>query len=237
MGNKKKEMGAMKNIYILHGWTYTTEKWKPLIKELEKNYQVKMLKIPGLTAPLEKVWEIDDYIEWLNNILKKEKEKIVLLGHSNGGLISLAYALKYPENVENLILIDTTGIYHKEFFLQLKRYILGSLAKVGKLMTDSPTLKKLLYKVAGEHDYERANLISRQTMRKLIKVDFQEHLNEIKIPTLIIWGKNDFVTPLKDAYVFHKKIYNSKLFIVDSARHSPQLTNHNEVVEIIKNNI
>ena len=145
--------------------------------------------------------------------------------------------MRYPEKVENLSLIETTGIYHKEFFLQLKRYILGSLAKVGKKMTDSPALKKLLYKIAGEHDYERANLISRQTMRNLIKVDLQERLAEIKIPAIIIWGKNDFVTPLKDAYVYNKKISNSKLFVIDSARHSPQITNYNEVAEIIKNNI
>lgn len=220
-------------IYILHGWAYSTERWEPLIKELEKDYRVAMLKIPGLTAELLEVWDIDNYVEWLNKILVKEKEKVVLLGHSNGGLISLAYTLKYPQKVEQLVLIDSTGIYHKEFLLQFKRYFLGSLAKVGKMFTDSPTLKRLLYKVAGEHDYERANLISRQTMRNLIKVDFLERLQEIKVPTIIIWGRKDQVTPLKDAYVFEKEIQNSKLFIIDGAKHSPQLTHAKEVVEIV----
>lgn len=226
-----------KKIYILHGWAYSTERWTPFMDELKKgNFEVKMLKIPGLTAPLDEVWNIDNYVEWLHKILDKE-ENVVLLGHSNGGLISLAYTLRFPQKVANLIIMDSTGIYHKELQLQIKRYVLGSMAKVGKMITDSPTLKKLLYKIAGEHDYERANSISRQTMRNLIKIDFQERLKEIKIPTVIIWGGKDQVTPLKDAYVFNKKISNSKLFIIPSARHSPQLTNYQETAEIIMKNI
>ncbi len=231
-------MDAKRKIYILHGWAYSSEKWKPLISELiSDKLKVEMLKIPGLTAPLDKVWDIDDYVEWLRKILEEEAADIILVGHSNGGLIALAYCVKYSNRVSKLFLIDTTGIYHKELPLRVKRYVLGSVAKFGKMVTDSPRMKKLLYRIAGAHDYENASVMGRQTMRNLIRVDLQEKLSKIKIPTVIIWGSRDQVTPAKDSKIFSEKIENSKLYVIPTARHSPQITNYKEVAEIIQKNL
>src|SRR5260221_14279777 len=98
MANKKAKVGIMKKIYILHGWAYSTEKWEPFLTLLKKNnfYPV-MLKIPGLTAPLNEVWDINNYVTWLEKKLENEKGKVVLLGHSNGGRIALAFSIKCPE--------------------------------------------------------------------------------------------------------------------------------------------
>src|SRR3989338_4234164 len=106
-------MGIMKKIIILHGWAYSTDKWRPFIEELKKSgVKSKMIKIPGLTSPLDQVWNLDDYVEWLKKNLSKEKGKVILLGHSNGGRIALAFSAKYPEKVGKLILIDSAGIFH-----------------------------------------------------------------------------------------------------------------------------
>jgi len=143
----------MKKIFILHGWAYSTERWKPFIDELARNdTKTDMLKIPGLTAPLNEVWNIDKYVEWLEKILSKEKEPVILLGHSNGGLISIAYVLKYPENVRQLILIDSTAIYHNDIAIRLKRLLFMAAAKTGKTITKSLLMRKILYKVARAHD-------------------------------------------------------------------------------------
>src|SRR5205823_6556026 len=103
-----------KKMYIIHGWAYSTEKWQPLVRDLEKKgFEIVLLKIPGLTSPINKVWNLNSYINWLEKILEKEKDPI-LLGHSNGGRISLAYTAKHPEKVAKLILIDSAGIYHND---------------------------------------------------------------------------------------------------------------------------
>src|SRR5436309_1754011 len=100
-------MRNIKKIFILHGWTYSIERWEPFINELRKHgIEPEMLQIPGLTAPLDEVWRLDDYVEWLKEIVEKEKDKVTLLGHSNGGRIGLAFAAKYPDKVEKLFLID-----------------------------------------------------------------------------------------------------------------------------------
>ncbi len=103
----------MKKIFILHGWTKTTDKWKPFIDYLrDDRFSIELLKIPGLTAKIDKPWALDNYVEWLKNIVDKEKNKVILIGHSNGGRISLAFAAKYPQKIEKLFLIDFAGIRH-----------------------------------------------------------------------------------------------------------------------------
>jgi pimeloyl-ACP methyl ester carboxylesterase len=223
-----------KKIVILHGWTYSTEKWEPFVKALSGNDNaVVMVKVPGLTAPLEESWDLDDYVTWLRDILHKEKEPVVLIGHSNGGRIILAYALLYPEKIKQLFLIDSAGIYHKEFYLQVKRFIFKKLASLKKMVKGS-IFKNVLYKLARESDYHNASPIMKKTMQNLIESDLSQQLSLISVPTTIIWGEEDKVTPVSDAKVMQKQIAKSKLFLIKEGRHSPQFTHTNEVVSIIK---
>jgi pimeloyl-ACP methyl ester carboxylesterase len=223
-----------KKIFILHGWAYSTEKWERFVVGLRKEgLDPVMLNIPGLTAPLEEIWEIDNYVLWLEDVLKKEKEKVILLGHSNGGLIALSYAFKYPEKVKKIILMDSTGIYHKELSIRIKRFIFAAAARAGKKFTKSSIAKKLIYKLARAHDYEEANPIMKETMKNLIKVDRSDVLRNLKTETLIIWGGHDQVTPLKDGLRMNREINNSKLKIINAARHSPQITHPLETAKAV----
>lgn len=236
LGEASQEVGVMKKIYILHGWSYNTVRWKNFNRTLkDEGFQPVMFKIPGLTQPIQRPWTLEDYVEWLAKELPKEK--VILLGHSNGGRISIAFALKYPQRVDHLILIDSAGIYHKEFTLQLKRLILTGMAKIGKKVTNSPRLKNILYKIARETDYKNADEIMKETMINLMKVDLTPRLKEIKIPTIIIWGENDRVVIPADGILMKKEITNSQFYIVESARHSPQFTHPETVVDIVVKNL
>lgn len=232
-------MGAINKfkIIILHGWATTTDKWNPFLDALkhEKITPV-MLPIPGLSAPIDKPWTLDDYAEWLAEILKNEN-RASILGHSNGGRIALAFAHKYPEKVKQLFLIDSAGIYHNDFLTNVKRRIFKTVSKIGKKITSLDTVRNALYKLTKESDYKEATPLMRETMKNLISVDLLPKLSEIKISTIIIWGKNDKVTPFKDALVMVNKLTNSKLFPITSARHSPQFTHIQEVIKIVKENL
>lgn len=222
----------MTKVIILHGWTYSTEKWSHFTKLMAAHYEVELLKIPGLTEDLRKVWNLDDYVEWLKKKVDSE-DKVILIGHSNGGRISLAYTLKYPDKIFKLILIDSAGIYHNELPIRFKRFMFKSLAKLGKKFTSWEKLKILLYKLAREGDYKNATPTQRQTMLNLINIDATQLLSKVKVPTLIIWGKNDKITPLSDGKLMHHLIKNSKLKIINDAKHSPQFTHPKEVAEKI----
>ena len=224
----------MKKVIILHGWTKALDKWQEFIKELEKKeVEYEFPKIPGLTESLNKVWDLNDYIKWLQNIVDKEKDKVILIGHSNGGRIAVNFAIRYPERISKLILIDSAGIYHNELPLALKRVIFKTLAKFGRVLKGSSVLKNVFYKVVGETDYKNANQNMKQTMINLISTDLKPILSQIKTPTLIIWGREDNTTPLSDGKIMNDLIKNSKLEIIDKARHSPMFTHPKQVAEII----
>lgn len=228
----------MKKIIILHGWTYSTEKWQTFLDILEKKgFEPIMLNVPGLTSENDKIWRTEDYINWLYEKIEKEKGKAVILGHSNGGRIALNFAIKYPEKVEKLILIDSAGIYHNELPLALKRVIFRTLAKWGKKITNSNILKKIFYKIVGESDYNNASVNMKQTMLNLLNSDKSLSPEGIQTPTLIIWGREDKITPLSDGRAINKLIKNSKLEIIENARHTPQFTHPNQVAKAIISNL
>src|SRR3989344_512838 len=251
LANKENPLGTMKKIFILHGWTYSTEKWNRFVKLLkQKGIEVEMLNVPGLTERIDKAWNIEDYVEWLkqkienqkvNNLttsnvadaMKQFNNKVILIGHSNGGRIALNFAIKYPEKIEKLIMIDSSGIYHDDLLIRTKRLFFRKVVKIAKKVTSSEKLRSLLYKAIGESDYKNANPIMKQVLVNLINSDKFLSLHKIDVPTLIIWGKEDKTTPLSDGKLMNKLIKNSKLYVIKNAKHSPVFTNTQTVVDII----
>lgn len=228
----------MNKVIILHGWTKTLDKWQGLLDVLKKKgIPADLPRIPGLTGELETVWKLEDYVKWLNDIVDKEKDKTVLIGHSNGGRIALAFANKYPEKVEKLILIDSAGIYHNELPHRIKILVFKTIAKIGKKITSSKILEDILYKLAREGDYRKSNPIMKQTMINLLNSDRNLNASQVSVPTLIIWGVNDKTTPLSDGILMNSLIKNSKMKIIKDAGHSPQFTHPNEVADLIVNNL
>lgn len=233
VARKAKKMGTMKAL-IIHGWTYSLDRYKKISETLKsKGLNNELLKVPGLTDSIDKPWTIDDYIDWIKNKIDKEKGKVVLIGHSNGGRIAIAYASRYPQKLAYLILIDSAGILHDEFHFKLRLLFFSTLTKIGKKISSSALFKNLLYKVTGESDYNNATTDMKKTMHNLIKSDLSFYLAKISTQTLIIWGEWDKVTPLNDGKIMHKIIKNSKLHIVKGARHSPHFTHVEEVADII----
>lgn len=225
-------------LYIIHGWTYSIAKWQPLVEMLRaQGIEVQMLEVPGLTKRSSRMWTLGDYVDWLKLQLEAEANRIVLMGHSNGGRLALNFAIRYPNRIKQLILLDSAGVYHNELSLRLKRLAFKTIAKAGSKITKSPKLRQLLYRAARVKDYEQAALNMRQTMQNLISSDKQLDLAKINIQTTIIWGAEDKVTPLSDARVMRQKIKAAQLFAIPNATHSPQIAHAKEVADIILKNI
>ncbi len=222
-------------IYIVHGWAYTLEKWEPFLSELKAlGANPVMLNVPGLTAPIDRPYNLEDYVSWLSECLKNETEPVTLLAHSNGGRICLSYANKNNNKVRNLILIGSAGVYHRGFMISIKRAVFGLLSKIGRPFKKIKFLRYFIYKLAREKDYRDANDIMQKTMSNMISVDVVPFLPEITCSTLLIWGENDGSTPCSDGKIMNALIKNSTLEVIKDARHSPQFTHVKEVVDCIK---
>ncbi len=222
----------MTKLFILHGWTYQTDTWQPLLEILRsRDVDFEFLHIPGLTDSTNPIWTLDDYVEWLRQ-KTSAYEKVILLGHSNGGRIALAFAAAYPEKVERLILEDSAGIPPRGW-RAFKRDTFRLIAKVGTMLAKSATLRSLFYHIIRERDYRDATPEMRITMSRLVSADLSAILHKIKTPTLIIWGARDVTTPLSDGEIIRAGITNSRMIIIPDARHSPHRTHTERMAEII----
>ena len=94
--------------------------------------------------------------------------------------------------------------------------------------------KTLLYKIAREHDYEKASEKMKKIFQKVIAEDLKPLIPQIKVPALVLWGNEDRVTPLCDAYFIANNSKQSSIFIFDHTGHRLPYEKPNEVAEKIQ---
>ncbi|MBI2449991.1 MAG: alpha/beta hydrolase [Candidatus Nealsonbacteria bacterium] len=227
----------MNTILILHGWGSSSKNWSR-VKELLENqgYKVFVPDLPGFgenSAP-EKPWSVDDYTEWTRRYCDKNNlPHFFLIGHSFGGGIAVKFSCAYPEMVSKLILVSP-ALRRRQ---TVKQIIFLFLTKLGKFVFTitglillwplEEKIKKILYKLAGTTDYHKLDingmLMMKETFKKITKEDLTHCLSKIKSPTLIVWGAQDVMTPIREAYIAKKEINNARLEIIEDGEHGLNL--------------
>lgn len=214
-------------LYIIHGWTYTTAPWTRTIGLLEKKgIKVEMLHVPGLTTPSKKVWTIEDYVKWADRNIPKGS---VALGHSNGGRILLNLCSQKPDKLKHLILLDAAGIYE----ISNKRDVVRTLSKRFGFLKNIPGLAKVWHKLTGSTDYARAPENMKKTLSNMLESDRDLDLSKVLVPTSILWGAADTVTPPRQAEMMHERIMNSSLEIFPDWTHAPYLSHPVDLAKAI----
>lgn len=214
-------------LYIIHGWTYTVAPWAKTIALLEKQgIKVEMLNVPGLTSPSKKVWTIEEYVAWAD---RKIPDGAVALGHSNGGRILLNLCSEKPDKLKHLILLDAAGVYETSS----KRDVARTLSKRLRFLKKIPGLTKVWHKVTGASDYDHAPDNMKQTLSNMLESDKKLNLSKITVPTSILWGAADTVTPPRQAEVMHEKIKDSTLEIHRGWTHAPYISHPTELAKSI----
>ena len=226
---------CQETIIILHGWQSSKEKWQKVKQEIEQYYEntsrnIKIIvpDLPGFKkeTKLDRIWNLDDYVEWFKNFSSEVSEPFFLLGHSFGGRIAIKFAQKYPEKLKGLILVSSAGIKPKK---RLYLYLISAVAKFGRRFSFLPFYsfsREFFYKyILRKTDYIKAEKLSylKETFKKVIEEDLFPYLSQIKIPCLIIWGEKDKMTPISDAYLMNKKIPNSQLEVLKNIGHFPHI--------------
>lgn len=212
----------MKTLFILHGWQSSKERWEK-VRELvsKEGIEVIVPDLPGFKTEtaLKEPWNMDNYVNWFKN-LSSDKEEFFLLGHSFGGRMSIKFAEQNPEKVSGLILVSAAGIKNEK---TLRQKIIYFIAKIGSVFSFVPGFKlfqKTFYKfVVKKSDYLGTTGTIRETFKMVIEEDLTSYLPKIKSPTLIIWGEEDSITPISDAYLMEKEIIGSKLEILPGVGH------------------
>lgn len=222
-------------ILILHGWGWpiSSPQWVRVKELLEKSgYAVFTPDLPGFgqTPPPPGPWSLDDYAEWVKNFCEKNNlSRFFLLGHSFGGSVATKFSVKYSEKVRKLILVDSAGIRRKRLKKEIQKKVAHLLSNFSFLPFYG-LIRKVAYRALFRHsDYLLTEGVMKKTYLNVIGEDVSDIFSDISVPTLLIWGKKDNITPLRHAYFMKENIPGAKLEIIPDVRHNP----HREAPELL----
>lgn len=249
------EKGEGENIIFANGIAAPVYTWRKVIPSLSKNFHIYALdyKGTGFSEKPKQGYSIDEFSKEILELMKCKKiDKAILVGNSLGGEVSLNFAIRYPEKVKALILIDTAGYQcNKEITALLVRLIRFKAAgKLIRRLASKRFARKIIKWALYNDDLISKEMVNAyynpmrtegaieafiQLVKNLSFTEFHyDKVKEITVPTLIIWGSEDKWIPVSDAYKFHRDIKNSKLIILEHCGHAPQEEKPEEVSKLIK---
>ena len=212
-----------KTVVILHGWGQTGSFWLPLAKLLPPTHRYLILDLPGFGGSdhLPDNPDVPQYSHFLKDFLDKLKiSRPTIIGHSFGGQIAMDFALTYPEQLSSLILISPAGIRQTSSKTTLKK-IVYQFFKPVKFITPSP-IQKLLRPLFTSQDYINAIGKQKDILKLILRYDLSHRLNQITVPTHIIWGDLDYVIPYQGK-LLAENIPDSTLHVLYGAEHNPHI--------------
>ena len=219
--------GKGQKVILLHGWSGSHLSMSPLQDELSQvGFEVYNLDLPGFgKTPLTKPsMTLSDYVLATLDFMKEQQiENPILIGHSFGGKISAKIAIG-DSVIAGLVLISASGIYPQN---ASKKGLMFKISGFGKVIFSLPILKIFFhpirkffyYYIVRERDYFNAGEKLRQTFININNEHLENNLRKIKVPTLIIWGEADRVTPLWMGKKMAELIPRARLEVIGGARH------------------
>jgi pimeloyl-ACP methyl ester carboxylesterase len=238
-----KTWGEGKPLLILHGWRSNSGRWEKVAEILaQKGFLVVVPDIPGFGNSQEPstAWTINDYVEWLVDFTAAVPAlagNFYLAGHSFGGTFAAKFAIKYNQRVEKLFLIAASCIRlrtpSKKFLYNVSRVV-----KIFHFFPWYETFRKYFYRfVLRRSDYLSVSGVMRQVYLNVINDDLSQKLISLRVPTILIWGEKDDMTPIEHARMAHGRIQRSQLLVIPGAGHNLHTFNAEELADKIIANI
>lgn len=221
-----------KSILLLHGLGGSLERWSKVIPFFSNNYRLIIPDIVGFgySDKPHVEYSIEFFIKFIENFIQALNiDNLYIIGSSFGGLLALEFAIKFPKKVNKLVLLSPAGMMNR-VTPTLNLYI--SAALYPTFYNVATAYYEMVYDPRSVTEASIRDFINRMSlnnakyafMSTLISLknnpDLKDRL-KINIPTLLIWGKDDQLMPLKYAKDF--KIPNSKLVIFNNCGHYPHV--------------
>ena len=236
-GFKYLEEGKGTPLIILHGIMGGLSNFDEVIKHFSKNFRVLMPELPIYSFPLLKT-SVKGFSKYLHEFYKfKGIDKAILLGNSLGGHITLYYTNKHPEKVTAMILTGSSGLYEKgmgDSYPKRKNYEYIK-KKAQDVFYDPEVATKELVDEVFESVNDRMKVIRTLALAKsAIRHNMAKELPSMQMPTCLIWGKNDQVTPPDVADEFQRLLPDADLYWIDKCGHAPMMEHPDEFIKIME---
>lgn len=230
------EEGTGEPLVLLHGLFGALSNFKDLVDHFKHTHRV---IIPML--PLFDLSILDTTVSGLAKHVQKfleaqEIHHVHLLGNSLGGHVGLVYALKEQENVKTITLTGSSGLFENGMGETYpKRGDYDYIKKKTELTFYDPAMatKSLVDEVFSITNNRLKALKIISLAKSAIRHNLGDEISEIKVPTCLIWGNNDTITPPMVAHEFQKLIPNSELYFIDKCGHAAMMEVPDEFNKIL----
>lgn len=203
--------GEGEDVLFLHGYGASKESFYYQINFLKKYFRVTAVDFPffGKSEGYNSAWDVGDYARWLFEFMARAGlERPSVVAHSFGARVAFKLFSSEKDRVKKLIITGGAGLVKVRspaYMRKVKRY---------------RRIKKLFPRFAERHfgskEYRALSPLMKESFKKIVNEDLKECAAEIAVPTYLIYGRDDTVTPTKEeGAVFHSLIAGSKLKIVD----------------------
>jgi pimeloyl-ACP methyl ester carboxylesterase len=237
--------GSGPNLLLIHAaWGDAEMSWSPVWSELAQTFTVIAPDLPGFGQsshlPHPSMSAMTGLLKQLLDELNVTR--VVPVGNSFGASVALQFANSYPQLCERLVLVNggylpfIPGLLRSLLLLPLFRQLLGLVMRSisfsrSKLQTAFLHPAKLPH---GFIDKIRRNARPYSAIVRDTWLDMREPMVKPAVPTLLLWGAQDTLVPVKYALSMHKWIPGSTLSLIDRAGHMPQLEQGEEFIAALQ---
>jgi len=228
------DAGSGSVVVLLHGLADDVGVWESVMPALAAKHRVIALDQIGFGRSDKPLlgYRAGTFVDFLDGFLNELKiDRASLVGNSLGGWIAANFALAHPERIDRLVLCDAAGYAAVPKTMDPRalnalrlasrediRY-LGPLTFHNKRFYEDVDLAFKQRVTAGD------NYTVNQLLDSMIRGEdvLDGRLGAIHKPTLIVWGREDKLIPLKFAERFHKEITGSRLEVIDDCGNMPHV--------------
>ncbi len=226
-------------LVLVHGVGGDADQWAFCFDALATSNRIIAIDLLGFGRSDKPLidYRIAGFVEVLDRFLANLGiARAHFLGHSMGGWIVAAFALRFPEKVDKLVLNDAAGIDEGAcpIPVDLKISTRANLRTAFECMFhEKGMVTEELVDLAYSLHLERGDGHTIRSVLETLSNPWEKldgKLAGLRAPTLVLWGKDDAVTPLAMAHAFHRDIIGSRLQIIERCGHLPPLERADEFV-------
>jgi pimeloyl-ACP methyl ester carboxylesterase len=244
------DLGEGPAIVFIHGLSGSWPNWLEQLPAFAEDHRVIAMDLPGFghsPMPHQEI-TISNYARIVDELLGVlGVSAATVVGNSMGGFISAELAIAFPQRVERLVLVSAAGIDSNgrqdvqrvvPTLRRLERVIAAYttwVAAHSDAVARHPGLRNVALGLVTRHPSRLNPALAAEQLRGAGKPGFmqalqanlnypiRERLPEIACPTLIVWGEEDRVIPVRDAGVFEQLIPDSHKVIFEDTGHMPMV--------------
>lgn len=213
---------------LLHGLFGAISNWDDVIRQFSGTYRVIIPMLPVYEMPVRKAGleGLNAYLE--NFVNDMGLNDMVVMGNSLGGHIGLIYTLGNPDKVKRLVLTGSSGLFENSMGGSFPKR--GSYAYIKERVEYTFYDPSTITKEYIDEVFEITTSISRcmsivAIAKSAQRNNMAEELHKIQVPTLLVWGLNDTITPPLVGHEFNRLIPNARLRFIDRCCHAPMMEN------------